>query len=122
LVLKLGSFIMQIWLIFGVAALLGVVSYITSDKSISARDKWSLGQIIAVAVWVPCIVEWLRKVFRRSKKGSQSTSGYKEINKGKTDIESSPGVVDEAHLMQPMDAGSPGKVPSLPDTRRNTSY
>lgn len=65
LVLKLGSFIMQIWLIFGVAALLGVVSYITSDKSISARDKWSLGQIIAVAVWVPCIVEWLRKVFRK---------------------------------------------------------
>lgn len=39
LILKIGSFIIQIWLIFEVAALLAEVGIITSTKSISARDK-----------------------------------------------------------------------------------
>jgi hypothetical protein len=66
LVLKVGLFIMQVWLIFGVAALLLEASIITSIKEITSRDKWTLGQIIAVTVWIPCIVQWLYMVCRKS--------------------------------------------------------
>lgn len=60
--LQTSLFIMQIWLVFGVAALLLEGSIIISIKEISARDKWTLGQIIAVTVWIPCIVQWLYMV------------------------------------------------------------
>jgi hypothetical protein len=65
-ILKVGSFIIQIWLVIGVAALLAFVGKLTSFKWISARDKWTFGQIIAVTVWVPCIVEWVRMAFSKS--------------------------------------------------------
>jgi hypothetical protein len=65
LILKVGSFCLQIWLISGVAALLAFVTYITSVFKLD-RDEWSLGQIIAVAVWVPFIFEWLHMVFGKS--------------------------------------------------------
>jgi hypothetical protein len=65
-ILKVGSFLIQIWLIAGVVALLAAVGSITSLKFITAQEKWGLGQIIAVAVWVPCIAEWLRMVFRKT--------------------------------------------------------
>jgi hypothetical protein len=66
LILKVGSFLIQIWLIAGVAALLRTVISVISVKSVTAQEKWGLGQIIAVTVWVPCIAEWLRMVFRKS--------------------------------------------------------
>lgn len=66
LILKVGSFCMQIWLISGVAVLLGFVTYFIWAYQILARDEWSLGQIIAVAVWVPFIFEWLHMVFGKS--------------------------------------------------------
>jgi hypothetical protein len=62
LVLKAGLFIIQMWLFFGVAALVLEVGLLLYIKEITARDKWSLGQIIAVTVWVPCIVQWLYMV------------------------------------------------------------
>lgn len=65
-ILKVGSFLIQIWLIAGVVVLLCEVGSITSIKFVTAQERWGLGQIIAVAVWVPCIAEWLRMVFRKS--------------------------------------------------------
>ena len=61
-VLKVALSIIQIWLFFGVTALVLEVSLILHIKEITARDKWSLGQIIAVTVWVPCVVQWLYMV------------------------------------------------------------
>ena len=121
LVLKVGLFIMQVWLIFGVAALLLEASIITSIKEITSRDKWTLGQIIAVTVWIPCIVQWLYMVCQGIERGSSSqlASGYKVVKKD--DIESVPGAADGAHLMQDMDAGARGKVPTVQTARKFSS-
>jgi hypothetical protein len=62
LVLKVGLFIIHVWLFLGVGVLLFLVGDIISLQEITAQDKWSLGQVIAVAVWAPCVVQWLYMV------------------------------------------------------------
>lgn len=62
LVVKFGLFVLHVWLFLGVVVLLYVVGGILSYKEATARDRWSLGQTIAVTVWVPCVVQWLYMV------------------------------------------------------------
>jgi hypothetical protein len=52
---------------------------------------------------------------------SRLTPGYKPVKKDKDDIESAPGAVDGAHLMQSMDAGATGKVPTVQATRTDSA-
>ena len=62
LVVKVVLFIIHVWIFLGVGVLMYLVGDIIQIREITAQDKWSLGQIIAVTVWVPCVVQWLYMV------------------------------------------------------------
>ena len=53
--------------------------------------------------------------------GSPLAPGYKLVKKDKDDIESVPGAVDGAHLMQNMDTGAAGKVAAVQATRTDST-
>jgi hypothetical protein len=55
--------VVECWLLISSIALLIAVSLLMVPVS-ARQDPWSLGQIIAVAVWVPALVNWLHLLYR----------------------------------------------------------
>jgi hypothetical protein len=64
------------WLLISSIALLIAVSLLMVPVS-ARRDSWCLGQIIAVAIWVPVLINWLHPLYRML--CPLSRSGYKKL-------------------------------------------
>ena len=56
--------IVEHWLLISSIVLLVAVSLLMVPV-VARQDSWSLGQIIAIAVWVPVLVNWLHLLYRK---------------------------------------------------------
>lgn len=50
----------EAWHVYATFCLLFIVSSMVSWPEYHLNEDWTLGQIIAVAIWAPVIVEWIR--------------------------------------------------------------
>lgn len=84
-----GSFhtlviVLEFWLVLTTFALLIAISLLMSSIS-EQGNAWSVGQIIAVAVWAPVLVNWLHLLYRKSdlvdKRGVHQANSTKVVPK-----------------------------------------
>ena len=56
----------EIWLCFSTIMLLAGISFLMVPV-VRQQPKWTIGNIIAVAVWVPVFIKWLHLLWRKSR-------------------------------------------------------
>ncbi|KAM0714825.1 hypothetical protein Q7P37_009289 [Cladosporium fusiforme] len=60
--LRFVLLVSEAWLVFATISLLYATVSMMSSQLYKFHENWTLGQIIAVAIWVPVVIEWIRLV------------------------------------------------------------